>query len=136
VANLTNVVADNHAVATSNHITLTDDVANLTNDVADLTDVVANNHTTLTDAVANLTNILKNIQARQMNSTCIDDEDALDVVYDAEGNAPPNFPPTLGAISALDGPALTALLQHYGVPSHEVVAVRRQRFKKYIGIHP
>ena len=83
----------------------------------------------------------QHINARHDNSAAHQAQDALTalLITNPAGNAlvpPAQFPPTLGALHALTGARLTALLTAYGKPVPATLAAKRSALQHYIGVRP
>jgi hypothetical protein len=91
-------------------------------------------------AVHNMNLTLNNVVARQQNSVLGGydevqlEDDPLGAVGNAAGIVAANFPATLRDLHAMGESALTALLVHYGLSYEGPMELRRNRFKKFIGI--
>lgn len=78
---------------------------------------------------------LMHFAARQQNAVAVHQNDLLAPLNDAAGNPGPNFPATLQALNNMNGTSLTAILNHYNLAVGGTVEIKRDRFKKFIGIH-
>jgi hypothetical protein len=90
---------------------LFDGINNLNNSVNNLTNSVNTMNNTLnnlTNTVNSMNNTLNNVEARSLNNVSTDQDDTLTALRNAAGNIPANLPPTLGALNAMNDPALTA----------------------------
>ncbi|KAG0132088.1 hypothetical protein HOY82DRAFT_518314 [Tuber indicum] len=76
----------------------------------------------------------KNSIARVINNNARLDDTPLEPFYGINGQLVPHFPPTLGHAKRLRSDRVDALLLALGLGVAGSLAVRRTRFKRYIGL--
>ena len=88
----------------------------------------------LQNQMNNMGSQLQNLDIRQRNLNTDRPNHAIVPCRNAAGVIPPNFPQTRAALDSLDGPALSGLLNFYGLAVPHQVEERRTQLKAFLGV--